>query len=281
MTAKRVIIQPAPAKVNLCLHVTGKRDDGYHLLDSLVVFADCGEWVSVAKADVTSLTVTGEGAADVPTDASNLVLQAAGLFPAECTTAISLHKALPVAAGLGGGSADAAATLRAMAQLWGLPVPDVDAQLTLGADVPVCMTQNPKRMQGIGEVVTDVKNLPALHMVLVNPRVPVPTGPVFQALQSTQNPGLPEMPNSTMIGGWASWLQSCRNDLEPPAWALHPKVDLVLKTLSQGNPLLYRMSGSGGTCFVLTEDAGLAGLIAKDIKAAQPNWWVVDVPVLA
>src|SRR6056297_985337 len=170
----------APAKINLTLHVTGRRADGYHELDSLVVFADIGDKIRVKPSDTTILTVDGPMAAGVPVDESNLVVRAAGLMGVAAD--IHLEKHLPNAAGLGGGSSDAAATLKALHDLTGQPLPDITALTGLGADVPVCVQPNTARMRGVGEEVTPVPGLPALHAVLINPGLPVMTQLVFANL---------------------------------------------------------------------------------------------------
>ncbi|WP_372834971.1 4-(cytidine 5'-diphospho)-2-C-methyl-D-erythritol kinase, partial [Puniceibacterium confluentis] len=171
----------APAKVNLTLHVTGRRADGYHLLDSLVVFADIGDTVSVEASDRLSLAVDGPMAVGVPVDDSNLVLRAARFLNPERGAAILLTKHLPAASGIGGGSSDAAATLRALSELWGVPVPrDV---LALGADLPVCMAPGAQRLAGVGDVLTPVPGLPDCDILLVKPGVSVATPQGVRALQ--------------------------------------------------------------------------------------------------
>ncbi len=170
-----MITQFAPAKVNLALHVTGQRPDGYHLLDSLVVFAGIGDRVSVSSDDTLSLEVIGADIAEVPSDARNLVLKAARLFDEDKGAKIVLEKNLPTASGIGGGSSDAAAALRALSALWNLPLPSTDSVLRLGADLPVCMKPEPQRMRGIGEILDPAPVLPRMHMVLANPRVGVTT----------------------------------------------------------------------------------------------------------
>jgi 4-diphosphocytidyl-2-C-methyl-D-erythritol kinase len=275
----------APAKVNLALHVTGRRPDGYHLLDSVVVFADVGDWLEIAPSDALSLTVTGPRAAGVPADRRNLIWQAAELLapdPAGQGAAITLDKHLPHAGGIGGGSADAAAALRGLSALWNRPLPPAEAVLSLGADVPVCLHGRPARMSGIGETLGALPPLPPLWMVLVNPGVEVPTGAVFKALQTPDNPALPAMP----LGGWPDaaaftrWLRGARNDLEPPARALVPPIGKVLDALS-GTPgcLLARMSGSGGTCYGLFATHEAASVAAESLRA-EPDWWVAHAAVL-
>ena len=177
----------APAKVNLTLHVTGQRPDSYHLLDSLVVFCGIGDRVTVQPSAALSLTITGPQAVSLAVQDDNLVLRAARAMDATLGAALTLDKYLPVASGIGGGSADAAATLRALAKLWDKPLPDAQAVLALGADVPVCLLGVPARMRGIGDRVDRVAGLPPVHIVLVNPRVAVPTAAVFQTLATKHN----------------------------------------------------------------------------------------------
>lgn len=263
----------APAKVNLTLHVTGQREDGYHLLDSLVVFADIGDRISVTRTSDARLNVAGPLAEGVPTDASNLVWKAAKLMGAEHEVAILLEKHLPAAAGIGGGSSDAAATLRALARLLDCPLPEDTT--ALGADVPVCMAAQTTRMSGIGEVLTPA-TLPALPAVLINPGVEVPTGPVFQALPSKTNTPMPDdLPVFETVADCAAWLTSQRNDLEPPARDLAPEIDTVIDELNLAPEcLLARMSGSGATCFGLFPDRDTANAAATLISSRNPVWWV-------
>jgi len=273
----------APAKVNLALHVTGRRDDGYHLLDSLVVFADIGDWLDIAPTEALGLTVSGPRAAGVPADRRNLIWRAAELFAPGQGAAITLDKHLPHAGGIGGGSADAAAALRGLSTLWGLPLPSAEAVLALGADVPVCLFGRPARMSGIGETLVPLPSLPPLWIVLVNPGVEVPTGAVFKALVTADNPPLPEIPAE----GWqdaaalAAWLAQTRNDLEPPARAQVPEIGRALDALDDcPGCLMARMSGSGGTCFGLFAEAGPAHLAADNL-GAEEGWWVAQAPVRA
>ncbi|MBT54007.1 MAG: 4-(cytidine 5'-diphospho)-2-C-methyl-D-erythritol kinase [Mameliella sp.] len=260
----------APAKINLTLHVTGRRADGYHLLDSLVMFADVGDRVTVARADHMSLTVTGPMAAGVPTDARNLCWRAAEAFGQP--VAITLDKHLPAAAGIGGGSSDAAAVLRAMEQLFGRPFGG--DLLSLGADVPVCMVAHAARMQGIGEIVTPL-DLPPLRAVLVNPRVEVATPAVFKALARRDNAPMVPLPDSRKADAVFGWLADQRNDLEPPAAGLCPEISQVLGALSSLDGVrLARMSGSGATCFALFDADTPTQVMARDLQTAFPQWWV-------
>ena len=267
MTAVRVL---APAKVNLCLHVTGRRADGYHLLDSLVAFAPMGDWLTVAPASASSLCVDGPEADGVPLDASNLALRAAAVVAAEHPAAIHLTKHLPAAAGIGGGSADAAAVARALG--WA----DALALRTLGADVPMCLTPRPWRTRGTGEVLVPV-SLPPLPAVLVNPRVPVPTAAVFNALATPDNAPLPDcLPSVPDAAAAIDWLSFQRNDLQAPALAVCPAIATVLAVLAATPGCgLARMSGSGATCFALYRTEPEAEAAARVLRRAHPGWWVV------
>ena len=267
----------APAKVNLTLHVTGQRPDGYHLLDSLVAFADIGDHISAKNADETSVTVSGPRAAGVPTDARNLMVKAAHLMDSERPVALSLEKTLPAASGIGGGSSDAAATLRALAELWDVPMPDASDTLVLGADLPVCLAPGPQRMAGIGEQITPLPPLPACDILLVNPGVHVATPSIFKALGSRDNAPMPaQLPVWETAADLADWLSTQRNDLEPPAVATAPVISDVLAELSAAEGvLLARMSGSGATCFALFEsESPDIEDAAKSIASRHPEWWV-------
>jgi 4-diphosphocytidyl-2-C-methyl-D-erythritol kinase len=276
-----MITEFAPAKVNLALHVTGRRADGYHLLDSLVVFADVGDRVTVSPADDLTLTVTGPQAGSLPVTDDNLVLRAARSFGTAQRAAINLEKTLPVASGIGGGSADAAATLRALVRLWNRPLPDHARVLALGADVPVCLSGQPARMAGIGDQITPLPyTLPSAWLVLVNPMVAVPTPAVFAALTHRENPPLPAMPNWPQAKALADWLRSTRNDLEAPAIAVAPVIAAVKAALAQTNGCLFaRMSGSGATCFGLYANVEHARNAAVALRNQAPGWWVADTPL--
>ncbi|MBL4927020.1 4-(cytidine 5'-diphospho)-2-C-methyl-D-erythritol kinase [Fuscibacter oryzae] len=266
----------ARAKVNLCLHVMGQRADGYHLLDSLVVFAGTGDRITVTPAADLSLTVTGPQGAGLGDGPDNLCLRAARVFGLSLGAAITLDKHLPVASGVGGGSADAAAVLGALSRLWGVALPDAAAVLTLGADVPVCLAGVPARMRGVGEQVDPVRGLPAAWLVLVNPGVSLSTPAVFRALARRDNPGLPDaLPYWSTAQDLAAFLRQQRNDLEPAALTLVPQVGQVTAALgAQAGCLLARMSGSGATCFGLFSGAAQAEGAAQALRRAQPGWWV-------
>ncbi|MFG6563151.1 4-(cytidine 5'-diphospho)-2-C-methyl-D-erythritol kinase [Sulfitobacter sp. 1A13421] len=268
------------AKVNLTLHCTGQRADGYHLLDSLVVRAGVGDRLDVAAANDLTLTVSGPRAEGVPTDARNLVLRAAEMLDAGAGRGAALHleKHLPAAAGIGGGSADAAAALELLAAHWGVPLPAETAQL--GADVPVCLTRGPQRMQGVGEILAPLSALPACHMVLVNPGVDVPTPAVFSALSDKNQLPMPKViPSFARFSDFIDFLSAQRNDLAAPAIAREPVIRVCLEALSDA--ALARMSGSGATCFGLYATAAQAEAAAHRIASAAPRWWVAAAPILA
>ncbi|MFD0981708.1 4-(cytidine 5'-diphospho)-2-C-methyl-D-erythritol kinase [Tropicimonas aquimaris] len=273
----KTVEEAARAKVNLALHVTGRRADGYHTLDSLVVFADHGDLVTARPAEALNFNVTGPRSEGVPTDKSNLVLRAATLFD-NVAAEITLDKHLPAASGIGGGSADAAATLRALQRLTGQTLPKPEAILGLGADVPVCLVGRPVRMEGIGERLSPVPRLPPLPAVLVNPGVGVSTPAVFAALESRENPAMEAVPSGLRRpGDLAGWLKTQRNDLEPPAMALQPRIATVLAALRQiDGCLIARMSGSGATCFAIFPDAVTASSAATQLRASHPDWWTAD-----
>ena len=223
----------ARAKITLTLPVTGQRGDGYHLRDSLVVFADLGDRITVAPADALALTITGPEGAGLTAGGDNLVLRAARAFGTAKGAAITLDKRLPLASGIGGGSADAAATLVALSRLWRRGLPDAGAVLALGADVPVCLAGHPARMQGVGEVVSPLPHpLPPAHLVLVNPRVQVSTPAVFKGLARKDNSPLPaDLPRLKSLPELAAFLMMQRNDLEAPALAAQPVIGQVKAAL--------------------------------------------------
>lgn len=260
-----MITEFARAKINLSLHVTGRRDDGYHLLDSLVVFADCGDVVTLAPGPL-SLTVTGPFAAGLSGD-DNLCLRAARM--AGMGAAITLDKHLPVASGIGGGSADAAAVLRGLARM-GAMLPDATEHL--GADVPVCMAGVPARIQGVGEIVTPLPALPDLALLLVNPGIGVSTPAIFRALTRRANPPLPDLPALRDAAELVGYLRGCRNDLQDTAIALAPVIAEVLAAIGSSGAMLARMSGSGATCFGIYPDPAQARRAADSLRPT--GWWV-------
>ncbi len=273
----------APAKLNLCLHVTGRRADGYHLLDSLVVFADIADEVQVAPGTGLTLRLTGPESGGLQAEPDNLVLRAARLMGV-ADAQLLLDKRLPVASGIGGGSADAAAALRALARFGGQPLPASDRVLRLGADVPVCLSGRPARMSGIGEELAPLPPLPPLWVVLANPRVPVPTPQVFAALTARDSPALPDLPGEALATarGFADWLAGqTRNDLVAPALRVAPILEAVQDALAATPEcLLARMSGSGGTHFALFPTAASARSAASALSVRHPDWWLASGAIL-
>lgn len=274
----------APAKINLFLHVTGRRDDGYHLLDSLIAFAGIGDVVSVEPSDALTLHLTGPFADSLPVSDDNLVMRAARALAATGQVAlpsgatITLEKNLPVSSGIGGGSADAAATLKALRALWPVSADDSDLAaigLALGADIPVCLQSRTSRMQGIGEKIIPALPLPSVAVVLVNPGIAVSTVGVF----SRRSGGYSDIAEDA--GPWsdatamADGLRCSRNDLTDAAISLEPGIGDVLAALDAApDCLLARLSGSGATCFGLFPDDGAAARAAERIATAHPVWWV-------
>jgi len=278
----------APAKINLTLHVTGQRDDGYHLLDSLVVFADVSDILSVTPAHQLTMVVGGPFCAGVPMTPSNLMMRAAEVMRATLAiddgAALMLEKNLPHAAGIGSGSSDAAATLAMLAEFWDIPQLPADALpvVALGADVPVCMSApSPVRMSGIGEVITPVPPLPDCAMVLIRPPVDVPTGPVFAQLDDKNGTRMEDVPADMDFDDFTSWLATQRNDLCAPAQSLASEITEALAFFEGLEGVGYAgMSGSGATCFALVPDMDAADHIAGLAQDAFPGWWVVPTRML-
>lgn len=277
----RAVVEPARAKLNLYLHVTGRRGDGYHLLDSLVVFAEAGDAITAAPADALTLGVDGPFAPALRDEKDNLVLRAARAL-AEATgsprgAALTLTKNLPVASGIGGGSADAAAALRALCALWavrpGGAVLDALAA-KLGADVPVCLDGKAAFISGIGEQRAAAPKLPAAGLVLVNPGIPLATPAVFAKRTGPFSPPARFGAAPEDAAGLAALLRERRNDLTEAATSLVPEIRAVLAALAASpGCLLARMSGSGATCFGLYADRRAAEGVAASLKK-ESGWWV-------
>ncbi|WP_322890400.1 MULTISPECIES: 4-(cytidine 5'-diphospho)-2-C-methyl-D-erythritol kinase [unclassified Yoonia] len=278
----------APAKVNLTLHVTGRRDDGYHLLDSLVVFAGVCDQLSATSSPDMRISVSGPFSPGVPTDDGNLMMRAATALQqargVEMGAALTLEKHLPHAAGIGSGSSDAALTLAMLAELWGVvPLPpDAPEVVALGADVPVCLqAPAPTRMTGIGETLSDVPRLPDCALVLVRPPVDVPTAAVFQALTSRDGSGMDDLPLGLDYDGFAQWLAAQRNDLQAPAEGIAPEITEAIAALRALPVVSFAgMSGSGATCYGLVKDMATARQVARRMQVAHMNWWVAPAAVL-
>jgi 4-diphosphocytidyl-2-C-methyl-D-erythritol kinase len=285
------LVEEARAKVNLTLRVVGRRVDGYHDLESVVAFADCADRLALTPGSELKLTTSGPLAQACGETSDNLVLKAAQLLKARIpglkVGSFTLEKVLPVAAGIGGGSADAAAALRLLAKLNGLALEDarvLEVALQTGADVPVCLASRACDMTGVGETLLPVK-LPKMPCVLVNPRIPVATKDVFAALgvrpgdllvgvtDVIQAPAWPK--EGASVEDWVEVLAASSNDLEEPATRIQPVIGEVIAALSATNGAwLARMSGSGATCFAIYENTAEAGRAAEKIRLDHPTWWV-------
>ncbi|HUO92483.1 MAG TPA: 4-(cytidine 5'-diphospho)-2-C-methyl-D-erythritol kinase [Rhizomicrobium sp.] len=271
----------APAKINLFLHVMRKRADGYHDLQSLVAFADIGDELALARDTDFSLAVEGAFAKVLEGEGDNLVLRAARALAARLPNIagarITLTKNLPVASGVGGGSADAAAALRGLVALYGEAL-DANALIalaaSLGSDISVCVASEPAWMEGRGEILTPLAPLPPAHIVLVNPGVAVATAQVFRSLviRSEELPLAPP-PAFASLSALTRYLARTRNDLEAPALAIAPTIQAALDALSRNGAAFARMSGSGATCFGLFETAAKAQAAARAIAKTEPDWW--------
>jgi len=283
--------EAAPAKINLALHVTGRRPDGYHSLEMLVAFAEVGDELEATSAKKDSLSIAGPFAAGLGNGETNLVLRALSAFRQRWPgalpdgLALRLAKNLPIAAGLGGGSADAAAALRLFAAMADTDIGFadlLDLSRGLGADVPMCLYSRPAEVRGIGEIVLPLKHFPACHIVLVNPLVPVVTADVFRRLERRDNPGLPDVGDPLMRPAQLGlWLDETRNDLEPPAIAMVPTIgDLIDRLDGASGCILSRMSGSGATVFGLFGSSAQAHQAAHDLRETWPGYWVAAAPLI-
>lgn len=270
----------ARAKVNLCLHVTGQREDGMHLLDSIVVFPELGDELQAEPAKALTLDIDGPFGANLDDGDNNLIIRAAKIL-SDQGARLRLRKNLPVASGIGGGSADAAACIRLLSNMWDVDIPSVERLASLGADVPVCLAQAPTRMSGIGENLTPLPNLPSFWIVLVNVGLGVETGAVFKAMTSRDNAGMSNIPEDFKSPEVLfEYLRAQRNDMQASAIEICPAIADALDALEASDKCaLARMSGSGGTCFGLyaTNDDALAA--RRAISANNPDWWVVSAQV--
>jgi len=276
----------AAAKVNLYLHVAPPTPDGYHPIASLMAFADVGDTIAGDPAPALSLQIGGPFGEGLSAGPDNLVLRAAEALLAragrpEAGAKLVLTKALPIAAGLGGGSSDAGAALRLLNALHGLGFGDQALEgvaAEIGADGAACLRQRLLVAEGRGEKLSPAPAMPPLPAVLVNPGAPSPTGPVYRAYDASGAPGRadrPEPPPLRTVRAAAEWLARCRNDLEAPALALEPRIGEALDALKAApESLMVRMSGSGATCFALTNTRAEAEALAGRLSAAHPGWWV-------
>ncbi len=282
-------MRTALAKINLALHVVGQRADGYHLLESLVTFADAGDRIGFSLSDEDRFTISGRFSTDLPLTgeaAGNLVVKARDLLRAHLRengikadpVHLHLEKNLPVASGIGGGSADAAATLLGLLELWNVSIdPDSLQQiaLKLGADVPMCLHGRPLVARGIGEDIDAIAEFPAFPMLIVNPLKAVSTPVIFKLLKDKTKPPLLMPPGRLSRDGWIDVLKGLRNDLEPPARDLEPEITAVSGALAQTGASLVRMSGSGASCFGLYESTAARDEAAAVLSTRNPNWYVL------
>lgn len=278
----------APAKVNLYLHVTGRRADGYHLLDSLFVFTKDGDRVSVREDETFSLEISGPYAGALSNGEDNIVLKAARVLADACNVRfgakIILEKNLPVASGIGGGSADAAATLKALLQLWKTDISEqklYEIALRLGADVPSCLASRAVLVSGIGDILTPAPALPRLFVVLVNPNKPVSTPTVFKTRPPVFSKACPLSEDITDFDTFIRALKERHNDLYEAACQIEPSVGQIVQALSENRMCRFAgMSGSGGTCFGLFSNAEEARAVCQEIRAEHPNWWFLNTEIV-
>jgi 4-diphosphocytidyl-2-C-methyl-D-erythritol kinase len=275
----------APAKLNLFLNVTGRRGDGYHLLDSLFAFVGLADTLDIEPAEVLSLRIVGPMAEGLEANEGNLVLKATRLLAStagvEPRGALTLTKRIPVAAGLGGGSADAAAALRGLSRSWGLDWPAARLEAlaaTLGADVPACVQSRPIVATGVGDILSPTPVMPPCGVLLVNPRIATPTLAVFKAFAKA-NPAiaprdLPAMPNDLSVDALAELVTKRGNDLATPAITITPEITTTLAALEMlPGRLAHGLSGSGATCFALFADTAATEAADEALAARHPGWW--------
>ena len=282
----------AYAKLNLALHVTGRRDDGYHLLDTLVAFADYGDEITVSPAQEDSFTLSGRFGAGLPANGDNLVLKARDLlrthFPQHSSAvAIHLEKNLPVASGIGGGSSDAATLLALLIRLWNIKPEQALLEqicLQLGADVPMCLHGQlyggALIAKGIGEDVQSLSGLPVLPLVLVNDGTAISTPQIFKHLSKRDNPALPELARFDSHAELCNFLKTTRNDLLPPAAELAPQLPETLQILRDSGAHYAQMSGSGATCYGIYDTLPAAQQAAEVLQQQNPHWFVCATTTL-
>jgi len=262
-----LLTETAYAKINLALHVRRKREDGYHEIETLFAFVDAGDTLVARPAQRDEVKLCGEFAYEVGDPSGNLVAKALACLPRAQGLAISLEKNLPVAAGLGGGSADAGAVFRMVREICGLPEDWQERAARLGADVPACVASEMAIGRGTGTELEPVENdIAGMAVLLVNPRVAVPTGGVFARWDGKDRRALPAGPASSIA-------REGRNDLQLPAVELCPQIADVLEALNGTDPWLVRMSGSGATCFALYKDPAHRDRAAEALRELEPGWW--------
>ena len=282
------IRETAPAKINLALHVTGQRSDGYHTLETLVTFSADGDVIEVAPSREDGFSMSGRFSVGLSREAGgsdgNLVLRArdavrealaeGGIVTSPVS--IALEKNLPIASGIGGGSADAAATIRALLRHWNatLSAESLDRlSLSLGADIPMCLAGRPLIASGVGEDITLLSDMPSFSMILANPLHPVSTPQVFRTLENRNNSGLGAVPALSSASEWIDWIASLRNDLEPPARKLTSSIGELSGLMQDSGARLVRMSGSGASCFALYDDGEAAAAALTKLIDARPEWY--------
>ncbi|SEH23690.1 4-(cytidine 5'-diphospho)-2-C-methyl-D-erythritol kinase [Rhizobium sp. NFR12] len=282
-----VLTELAPAKINLGLHVVGLRYDGFHLLESIVTFADLGDQLTFKLSETDEFSVSGRFASELGTDQTgNLVVRARDLFRQQLISngfpappvSIHLEKQLPISAGVGGGSADAAATLRGLFRLWNAEIPEaalLALGLSLGADVPMCLTGAAILAEGIGERLEPLPTMPSLFLVLANPLISVSTPQIYAQLADKENEALPAPP--TEAKDWLTYLKTLRNDLEPPARALIPEIAEISAMIAAEGADLVRMSGSGATCFGVFPSRAAAEAAVQALASQKPDWYFAAV----
>ena len=269
----------AAAKVNLALHVRGLKSNGYHEIHSLVTFANIGDIIEVRPSDELKLTIEGPFADNVPKDTDNIVIKAAKFLLPDGKAHINLIKNLPVEAGLGGGSADAAATLRSLSKLWNIPIPKTPE--VLGADVPICLLKETAIVQGIGEKITPVSIPSNLHIVLIKPNIGLSTAEVFNNLKNKHNEKMCTFKGTDSIEEFANYLNKLRNDLLQTSITIAPLLRDIINFLNVQNGNYYtQMSGSGTTCFGLFYDEVNAMRALSQAKIKFPNMWCKMVKLI-
>ncbi len=282
------LVRRAWAKLNLFLEVTGRRGDGYHELDSLIVFAGTGDRLEMFPANDLTLEIGGPHGAPLSAGADNLVVAAARALRQSAGKTVGarivLDKRIPVAAGVGGGSADAAAALDGLNELWRLGLGEArlrELGITLGADVPVCLFGRPALVRGSGEIIQRAPPLPPAWLVMANPGIALATPAVFEARRGAFSEPHDWPPDVKTLGDLIAALEERRNDLEPPARSLVPEIDRVLAALADlPGARLARMSGSGATCFAIFATAEEARRAAALLTGREPGWWVAAAPLL-
>ena len=278
----------APAKLNLFLHITGKRADGYHLLQSVMIFVDVGDDMEFYPHDGFLIDAEGRFATDLPSPAENIIYRAAKAlaetFRVPLSAGIRIKKNLPIASGVAGGSSNAATTLLGLSKLWGLP-DDRDRlhkiAISLGADVPACLIRRPVWAEGIGEKMSALPHMPPLHFVLANPMIATPTAEVFARFKNRISAPIQYSGRKKTMDEWISDLRLYRNDLTEAAIEVCPEIQFVLRALRDTpNCHLARLSGSGATCFGIYDTPYAAQAAVNKLRTQYPDWWITSANLL-